>query len=176
MNRAIVSKYGIHLAKPRFSDFALEVADIGIHYHYNEFISCKSFGEILNEYTRDYPPEKYHLEVLIVVTKERFLSPRLVRYFKALQGKITICYSGQDLVLGCGKAVDEIDKKYFDEDADDHHHETEECDTQQDLVTTSGDDGESLPLMRSRNDLDDFSTLADSLLAEELNKLSLSKH
>jgi hypothetical protein len=101
MNQLILSKYGIELWKPepKGRDYCVEIEQIGISYHLiANYLSMNIFYEALKDCNREYPSSKYDLEIVIVISKEGFISERLKPFLLRI-GSVVAVYLRKDLLL-----------------------------------------------------------------------------
>ena len=117
MNSVILNKYGIHLPKPAYPVYSLEVANIGIQYNCIRYLSCAKYKAFVKDCHKEYPPDKYDLDIVIILTKEHFLSKVLKPY---LEGERNLSiYLEDDIVLLKASNFEDLSEEYFKDDPTD---------------------------------------------------------
>lgn len=131
MNRVVLSRYGIHLPKPDYTEYRLEIAKVGIHFHYLTDLSSRKFRQILGDCNFDYPSHKYDLEIVIVLSKDKFLSEKLKRTFN--QTRNLIFYLKDDVTLLKETKLEDLSLDYFSQDPLDEDEEENEEESKESL-------------------------------------------
>ena len=112
MNRTVLSKYGVHLAHPLYTEYAVEIAGVGVHYHFLKFVSKEKLQSIFEDCITLYPSKLYELDIVVVLTKQNFLSVNTKKLLSTTDVEVVFCYSGND-VLVRELTLSDVPEEYF---------------------------------------------------------------
>jgi hypothetical protein len=77
----LLSKYGIHLPSPKCHTYTLEISNIGLCVGYKlSKIDYVSFKELFDFCNKQYPPIKYELDIIFILSDDKPISLGLCEY------------------------------------------------------------------------------------------------
>lgn len=155
MNFVILNKYGIHLPKPEYAQYSLEVAKVGVHYNYISYLSCVKYEAFAKDCRKEYPQHKYDLDIVIILTKKHFMSRNLKDYL-ARERNVTF-YLEEDIILLKASKLEDLSEEYFKEDLTDLPIDVDEVKDKNEAIT------ETAPLIDYQGEVNEVASVIKNL-------------